>query len=288
LGYAQFRGQWATREQTQQNRGYQLHEGRWMLPQEITLQQGRQRLEQAQKEWFTQLRRSREQLGSENHRLALQRFAAVKDPHAVPALQQLLREEPYRDVKLIYVEILERIGDRPAIGTLADTSLQDPDEEVFQACLDALVRLHPPHLAPQYVQALKDKNNVRLNRAAHALGRLGDRSVLSPLIDALITTHYYVIPAKSDAYTATFLSPNAPGGAEPAGAPPVSGNGLTAGDQTKVIPCTVTNQDVLQALIGLSGGANFGFDQRAWRFWLAGQNQQLVPAGTSLRDGAGS
>ena len=58
------------------------------------------------------------------------------------------------------------------------------------------------HRTPKALGYLKDENNVRLNRAAYALGRLGDKTVRSRLIDVLVTTHYIVLPSKSDAYTA--------------------------------------------------------------------------------------
>jgi hypothetical protein len=161
--------------------------------------------------------------------------------------------------------------------------LRDPDEEVFHACLDKIVELEPPHMAEQYVKVLKDQNNARLNRAAHALGRLEDDSVVSPLIDALITTHYVVIPKRSDAYTTTFMKPAASGISGPAGSP-LGGTSFSAGDQTKVIPRTVRNEEVLQALINLSGGVNFGFDVRAWKSWLANENQRAAPQADTRRD----
>jgi hypothetical protein len=48
----------------------------------------------------------------------------------------------------------------------------------------------------------------------------------------------------------------------------------------------VTNQEVLQALIRLSGGVNYGFDQRAWKFWLANENRKVAPQVNARRDSA--
>jgi hypothetical protein len=44
-----------------------------------------------------------------------------------------------------------------------------------------------------------------------------------------------------------------------------------------VIPRTFKNEDVLTALIRLSGGANFSFDEQAWQYWLDAQNKQSTP-----------
>ena len=57
LGYSQVRGQWVTREEILRRRGYNLHEGRWLLAQEIALQQRQRENEQAEKSWLVRLRR---------------------------------------------------------------------------------------------------------------------------------------------------------------------------------------------------------------------------------------
>ena len=283
LGYSQIGGRWVTRESLQEERGFEFHDGRWRYPQEIELSERRRGAERAEKEWLLRLRRCRGLLETDKAQQACQEIAAIRDPQAVRPLSLLLSEESLRDVKSLYIDVLAEIHSPDAIQALVNTTLQDPDEEVFHACLDKLVKLRPPHVTRQYVTYLKDPNNVRLNRAAYALGRLEDQTMISPLIDALVTTHYIVMPAKSDAYTATF-GPS--GGASPGAAPasPPGGTGFSAGDDRKVIPRTVSNQEVLQALIRLSGGANFGFDKKAWQFWLAHENRIAAPQVKSRRD----
>lgn len=278
LGYSQVKGQWVTREEIQKRRGYEMYDGRWRLGQEIALLEAEKKLEQAEKDWLTRLTRWREMLGTDKTQEAVKNITAVRDPHAVRPLSQLLSLEPVRQVKMLYIRALTEIHNRPAIHALYTATMQDPDEEVFHAALDAIVRLDPPNMSKQYVDALQDKNNVRLNRAAHALGRLDDTSVMSPLIDALVTTHHIVIPKQSDAYTSTFMKPAAPASS------PFGPTSFSAGGETKVIPVTVTNQDVLQALINLSGGANFGFDERAWQYWLANETTRTSPEVDSRRD----
>lgn len=280
LGYTQIGGQWVTREGIQRQRGYQFYAGRWRLPQEIELLEASQASEQAEKRWLTQLVRWREMLNTSAASEAYQGFAAIRDPQAVRGLTVLLKREVYRQVKLLCIDALERIGNPAAIKALVEATLQDPDEEIFYECLDRIVRLRPPHVEKRYVEALKDENNVRVNRAACALGRLQDKSVLSPLINALVTTHYIVLPKQSDAYTTTFSKTDVPGGG-----PPLGGTGFSAGGQPQVIPHTVNNQEVLTALIRLSGGVNFGFDKQAWRYWLDNQNEQSAPDLDARRDG---
>lgn len=278
LGYSQVRGAWVLRRDYLEARGYQRSDGRWRLPQQIQLSEEQAGVQQAERNWYLQLRRWRSAMGTEHAAEAYRGLASVNDPAAVPALSRLLREERYRQVKLLYIEALGRIPDASAAGALVDTSLSDPDDEVFFTCMDVLAASRPPHVTRRYLAALKDNNNIKLNRGAYALGTLGDFSCISPLIDALITTHYMVIPGRSDVQTATFSQP-ADGGSSPWG-----GMGLSAGDQTLVLPWTVHNEQVLQALIQLSGGSNFGFERRAWSFWLANENRKQAAALPTRRD----
>lgn len=283
LGYSQIAGRWVKPEEIQGQRGFEFYDGRWRYPQEIELTQRQRTVERAEKDWLMRLRRCRGLLETDKAQAAYEEIAAIRDPQAVKALALLLSEERGRDVKLLYIEVLAKIPSPDTVQALIRTTVQDPDEEIFHGCLDKIVKLKPPHVAQQYVACLRDANNVRLNRAAYALGRLEDKSVISPLIDALVTTHFIVLPAKSDAYTATF----SPSGASPSGASPSApqtGTGFSSGDDRKVIPRTVTNQEVLEALIRLSGGVNFGFDKKAWQFWLAHENRSTAPHVKSRRD----
>ena len=273
LGYSQVRGAWMRPDEIQRQRGYQRHAGRWRLPQEIELLEASQAAEQAQKRWLLQLARWREMLNGASAGEAYRGLEEVTDSHATWALAVLLQREPYRQVKLLYVDALERIGTPAAIEALVANSLHDPDAELFHACLEKIVRLQPPRVEKRYIEALQDENNVRVNRAGYALGQLQATTALSPLITALITRHHLVIPKASDHYTATFVKA---GGNPLAGSVPLGGTGFSAGNETLVIPYLQRNQEVLTALIRLSGGMNLGFDQRAWRHWLDQENKRTA------------
>ena len=112
-----------------------------------------------------------------------------------------------------------------------------------------------PHVADAFIAALKDNENIRVNRAAAALARLQDKSAVSPLIDALRTTHTRLLdPGRgADATTTAFTS---------------GGTMMKKGEGPEVQISHVQNQPVLDALTKLTG-VDFGFDQRAWRYWHA-------------------
>ena len=121
--------------------------------------------------------------------------------------------------------------------------------------------------------------DMRINLAAQALGRLDDESAVGPLIDVLITTHEIVVRPlgrSSDANSTSFRNSGGGGvGSGNGGGPfPESGTEFSTGDQSRVFRRTVPNSDVLTALVTLTGGGNFSFDQRAWRYWKAAEEQR--------------
>lgn len=262
LGHTQVDGRWMTVEEYRKSQGYVLYRGRWRLPQEIQLIEARTQQKRLQHEWTEKLTRmSREQL------------LAVRDPAAVPALRKLLESTPSLDRRLDYIDVLGQIGTRDAAIALINASLNDPTADVFEAAVEQLVRLRSPAAVPAYLRALKDQNNVRVNRAARALARLGDRSVIEPLIDALVTTHQVMIEPPSGGLA---LSPTFVRGA--GAADPVADlSGFSVGQKPRVVTVRMQNVEVLKALMQLSGSPGFGYDQQAWRKWAAVERAQPPP-----------
>lgn len=266
LGYSQVGGQWVLRPNWQQDQGYVFYRGRWRLPQDVELLEVNAKRERAEREWLGKLTRFRSNLATDSADEAGKQIVAIRDPHAVRALGQLLKKERYRAVKLLYIEALRQIGTPAAVAVLIEASLNDPDVEIFYTCVDEIVRLRQPTAVAAYIKGLQDANNVRVNRSGYALGQLGDASAIGALIDALITTHTIVIAPpggrSADAVTATFDS-------SPGQSSPISDTGLRTGDQTKIFSTQVQNKEVLQALVKLSNGVSFGYEQRVWKNWLS-------------------
>jgi hypothetical protein len=106
------------------------------------------------------------------------------------------------------------------------------------------------------------------------LGQLKDPLAIGPLIDALVTTHTFVVQKGQPGQTqATFG--NLPGG----------GGGYNfGGSSTEIIKKRFENRDVLQALVDLTGGTSFNFDVKAWKYWYVGQKKPKTL--DARRDGA--
>jgi hypothetical protein len=253
LGYQFLKGEWITRSDARRNEGYEFYHGRWRTPQEIEILESRSRGELAEKEWLGRLKRWRRDLDDrEKSKLAYTSIAAIDDPVAVGPIGQYFTRERVRSVKYLYADALARIKTGEAINVLVQRALADDDEEVFYYCVKKLTEVKPPNIADKFIVGLKDNANRKVLRAATALAQLNDKTAISPLIEALITTHTQVIDT-GEFTTAGFGS---------GGSTLAKGDGLTM----KVIHAH--NQPVLDALSKITG-TDFGFDQRAWRIWYS-------------------
>jgi len=257
LGYQKYNGRWMTREEEMALRGFKFYDGRYRTPQEIELMERDKKQRLAERQWHSNLKRWRDWLDSDRRELAKKNILEIDDPHATPALKKYLEEEQHRAVKLLYIEALTNLRSGSALQTLIDTSLDARDDEVRLTCLDYIAEEKPPAAVAQYIQALKSKDNVKVNRAAQALGMIGNPQAISPLINAMVTEHKYIVNTggQPGQMSSTFSPSGGPGG------------GLRIGGGPKTVTQQHFNQSVLNALIVLSDGQNYGRDQDAWRNW---------------------
>ena len=250
--------------------GLVRHRGAWRTVQEIELGERAEQANRARKEWNTRLDRLRRQLDQPaTADRAAGEIRGIDDPAAVPALAAALGTEPVARVRGWYVESLSRIRSPDAVAALVAVAIDHADGETRIAAIDRLVVIGPHAAVPALVGALRGPDNARVNRAAAALGRLGVPSAVGPLIDSLQTKHVVV---QGDG--------TGPGSMTAAFSP--AGGGLSMGGGPKRVAVTARNDQVLEALIALTG-KNFEWDAAAWRAWLA--TQQAPPPGYDPRRG---
>lgn len=276
LGYSHIHGQWMTQKEKMEKDGYVRHGGKWMTPQEQALEEQNRKYELAEKEWFKKLKMWRDWLDKDNKAdQGRANFAAIgKNPgdvYAVKALARGMHEELDRDNKIMYISALSRIGTPGAMDALARASMDDTDEEIRLECLEQVVKQNYRPAVGLYVQALKSKDNVMVNRAGGCLRQMREPATVGPLIDALITAHKFQIQRGNPGQTsATF------GTGQNAGAMP----GFTFGNQApEIVTQKLTNPAVLDALVAITS-QNFDFDTQAWRTWF---NAQKKPATMDAR-----
>ena len=245
------------------------YDGDYRTPQDIALRESTKQREKTQNDWFLKIRTWVGWLDSRRASEAAQLISQIDDPQAAVGIVKLLDGEENPRIRNLLTETLAGLRSPLAVTTLVDFSLNDPDPEVRLQCLDYLMRFHQPINLEPYVQALNDRtySNEIINRSAVALEQIGNPAAISPLIDALVTTH-------------TFKNVNAQVGNVNAGmssAPGGAGGGLAmGGKKNPTVRRSLNNAKVREALIELTGGQDFEFDERTWRRWFVKQQMSAV------------
>jgi HEAT repeats len=282
LGHVRHEGRWATPDEIMTARGYVKHKGKYLLPQELELLEEEQRENEAEKAWFRKVRLWGGWLGGvqpDRQVEALQELRAIHDENAVPALARTFRDDPNEQKRLLYVEILIQIDTGKALNPLIQQSLQDDSELVRDAAVRGARRIDVTAALASYLRALKNETNLIVNRAATALGQLGEKSAIPRLIDALVTRHRYkvMVPDTSISMGSDGSMANGQVPLPPDVAAALATGQLPQGVQVQtvgvpkrmkrvVVQKDEQNPAVLSAL-SLLTGENFGYDEDNWRNW---------------------
>lgn len=266
LGHMRFDGGWKDQRKYFEDQGYVQYQGQWMTPQEMELKEAARKTELAEKEWKRKLKVWRGWLEGPRAAEAIDEINRIGDPYAARALTELLATDKIEKCRKMYVDALARIDVPAAWRSLCERAISDPVEEVRLTCLDYLTERPVTAFTEYFVTRLHDKENVVVNRAALALGRLHDRKALVPLIEALRTSHIHVVAPAQQGTTTGF------GGFSGGATNNFGGSFGSSGP--KVVKLEYKNVDVLQALVNLTG-QNFDYDKDAWKAWYAGQRKSL-------------
>ena len=276
LGLQQVGDRWLTRDEVMAARGMIFFDGKFRTKQDAALRDRDEKQSTVNVDWFQQLRTWRGFLDNrrpERVQEGQAHILAINDPQAAPALIRVMESEEDDSVFELFLRVLAQLDHPAALQQLVAYALDPEMDPEFRAqAREYLLRWPRPVPIVPFVNALKSKNNKVVNLAGVALGQLNDPAAISPLIDALVTTHKYIIAPDSgggDQITAGFGTPGIGGG-----------GGLSVGGKgAKVISQDENNEKVLQALVKLSGKQNFEYDEPAWRAWYVDmQMRQTVNA----------
>ena len=270
LGYQKHKGRWLTRDEIMAQRGLHFFAGSYRTAQDIALRKREKARVEAETQWFRQIRTWVGWLDDRRAAEAEREIASITDPHAAPALVKLLERIEDPEIRDFLTSTLAPLNHTAAVHALVDFSLDDPASEVRLQCLEYLLQFHQPVSLRPYVKTLKHADNELVNRAAIALRLINDQEALSPLIDALVTTHKYANPNAAPGEMNASFSPDGGGG------------GLSFGNSPKVIEVNHQNVEVRRALVELSGGEDFDYNKNAWRRWFV--NQQIHEFVDTRRD----
>ncbi|MEX2091135.1 MAG: HEAT repeat domain-containing protein [Pirellulales bacterium] len=261
LGHQKQGGGWKSRDEVMAARGLVWYDGKYYTQHHIELLEQAKAAKQVDADWNNRLDRWRRWLtGRRQERSdeAQREIQALKDPAAAPAVVSLLTEEKDPKVKRLLMDVAAAMDTPQVLDALVQISLTDANDELRYAALDHLVATGRPGIAGPYSRALRSNDNVIVNRAAEALGTIGDRDAIGPLIGALVTKHKALVGSGSpDQHSYVFT--------------PSGGTAMNMGSSgPKLVTSEVENTAVLAALSKLAG-VNFGFDQARWRSWLTAE-----------------
>lgn len=275
LGYNNIDGKWVKPDVHAKHQGYVKFQGAWRTPQDVAIAEARQQALDIERKWRNDVKTWRGWVNRPSKSAeGLANLRGIRDLSASPAIAALLDDdqEPPQ-LKLEYVEILGRMSPKNphARGTLVNHALYSELPEVREKCLDHLVNCDRSAVSKMFAIALDDKNNKVVNRAAVGLARMEDRSAIGPLIEHLSTKHKFIVKTGGGNLGASF------GGGAGAGGL----GGLSAGgSSSQQLEKKLDNEQVRAALVVLSEGQNFGYDQDAWKKWYS---ESQVPRDFDLR-----
>jgi hypothetical protein len=281
LGHQRFDGKWQTPEAHMASQGYVKYHGAWRTKQDITLAKANEAVESKVIEWRQQIRIWRSWIGRKREQEGYANLRAIRDPNAAPTLIDLLDEKKQpRDLRALAVDVLAELPGHPGEQTLIKLAIFDADESIRDACLDHLVRHQSKSAVMQYIALLKHEQNLVVQRAAAALGRLNDPLAATALMEALVTIHEILISPGNGGQGG--LGPIASTfGNSPSGGINPSGGGFSAGSAKPVKKKVPINNDAaLKALTTLYPGTNFAFDKVAWKQWYV---EKFEPPSVNLR-----
>jgi hypothetical protein len=274
LGYQLHQGKWLTRDAIMAERGMRFYDGQYRTAQEIALLEREKVHKSSEIEWLRQLKLWRGWLESRRPGRAEEaqaEISAITDPQAATSLVRMLDAERDEDLRFMWMEILSQVHHPASMRKLIDLSIDEPDRETRLQCVEYLLGTNDEIDIQPYVKALLSKDNEIVNIAAEALGQIGNRDAISPLIGALVTRHKFAVVPQGE-LSATF-SRDGSGGA-----------GLSAGNKPQFIQQDLENVEVRRALIALSGDQDFGFNERAWSRWYENERSQHQPVIDPRRD----
>jgi hypothetical protein len=246
-------GRWVRVEQIMgDQRGKVQYKGRWRFPEDVAIEQARERAEEElaplKKQLFAWHSAASFGRSEQKKRDAIAKLQQVQEPQAAAIISEYLLEKirtPPPNMRLLYVNILARFPS--SVPVLTNASLNDPEPQIRNAARDALRAMGAHHTVPTYLNYLDNPNNALVNRAAECIGQFDAPQAILPLIEALNTEHEVEVGGGNTNY-----NPQA----------------LVLGGNSKKVRQSFQNDAVLGTLMQLTG-QRFDFDEDRWLAWYA-------------------
>ncbi|MDF1744719.1 MAG: HEAT repeat domain-containing protein [Gimesia sp.] len=194
LGYTKRDGEWMTRDQAMRKNGYIKYKGRYVSSVELDLLEKNEAELKEERKWIKEVKLWMAWMNSNQvlkQQDGLKKIQSIKDPHAVAALARLMGKHNNIMLRSLLVSTLAQIpGDKP-LRPLAELTLTDPAQAIRNSALEALTKRDATRAIAFFIEALKNKSNLIVQRAGSGLEAIGNQTVVPDLISALTTSHIY-------------------------------------------------------------------------------------------------
>ena len=276
LGYERFQNRWIIREEWMRNQGYVRTGGAWRFPQDVKMMDSQRQVEEKQVQWRRQLRIWKQWLGrgGDRAREAAKGIGELNDPYAAQAVIELVDGEKNATMRELLVRALMNIDTPDSTFTLTKIAVGDPSESIRDLATIALEKREHSISVSYLIKQLESADNAQINRAAIVLGRLKHPASALPLMNALVTTHKYMVQkgGQPGQTTASFG-----GGGGTGGLP-----GMSFGTpKAETMEQDQNNPEVLSALLKVTGEqVNFQYNEARWKVWYANEK---IPLSIDLR-----
>jgi hypothetical protein len=274
LGYSRVEDGWVKTDEWMKGQGYVRYGGAWRIPQDVMVEKAAEEAEKRQNDWKRKVKTWRTAIvkrrGKEQE--AIDAIRAIDDPNAAPALIAILEnKKENRDLRMLMIDVLGGLQSPVAVGAFIKRAIEDSDAKIRDACLDQLSRFGTQHAVRAFEKLLESKDNKIVNRAAFCLGALRQPEATLALINSLFTEHSFLVQQGGTPGQLNLGFGSGPGG---------GGNTFGVGGRPKLVTTELKNQSVLNALVALHPGTNFGFNIEAWKNWYV---EQYAPSAATLR-----
>tara|TARA_A100001391_G_scaffold187751_2_gene157916 strand:- start:420 stop:938 length:519 start_codon:yes stop_codon:yes gene_type:complete len=156
---------------------------------------------------------------------------------------------------MIYVRLLGRLRNGGTVAALVELGLNEPDELIREEALRQLTEFGAPSAVATYVPLLRSSSPGQVDAAARALTFFVDPELAFAYVDALVTEKQSQVQVGSGGTQAGF------------GNNGVSGMSQGASVFTKT--SSFKHPAALQLVKAIAPGADYGYDETAWRQYFA-------------------
>jgi hypothetical protein len=257
LGYDLIDGQWIMKPQVYAAHGYIKNGTSWSPALQSAVDEKFEAKSKLEGERKSQLRiwlRGARRSGANTAELSQQLFSFC-DEMAVPIIfNQEAKDERNPDLRLIYVEAFGRVPSFAANQALCYFAIEDVDAAVRERALTLLDQPHFDHASSTKMLSgyLTGNDNLRIRRAAFAIGELHGVNAVMPLIEALETKHTIAIQGNEPGRMKMGFG-NGGAGLQTGGGPQ-SRDEYVRNNEARVALKKITDQDL-------------GFDKPTWKQW---------------------